>query len=122
MSYHLDFAIKHNYDSRQIGITIKTVLRRNNLFVVCDAKVDTGSEFCLFDREFGERSDIEIESGHRQNLSTLTGSFVAYGHEIELETLRSCLKRGEKQLREQEFDIFHCYFFIDLPENEKLTM
>ena len=36
--------------------------------------------------------------------------------------LRSCLKRGEKQLREQEFDIFHCYFFIDLPENEKLTM
>ncbi len=87
MSHQLNFTVKHIYDSREIGIMIKTTLRWANAFAICDAKIDTGAEFCLFGREFGEQLDIDIESGYRKILSTLTGSFVAYGHEIELETL-----------------------------------
>jgi len=87
MNHQLEFATKHIYDSRQVGITIKATLRRNALFAVCDAKIDTGAELCLFAREFGEELDIEIEAGYRQNLSTLSGDLVAYGHAIEFETL-----------------------------------
>lgn len=87
MSYQLEFAVKHIYDSRKIGITVKAILRRGNAYAVCDAKIDTGSDFCLFGREFAEELDIEVETGYRQNLSTLAGGLAAYGHDIELETL-----------------------------------
>lgn len=87
MSYEIEYAVKHIYDSRRVGITVKTILRRNNLSVVFNAKVDTGAEFCLFARELGEQLDIEIESGHRKNLSTLAGDLAAFGHYVELETL-----------------------------------
>ena len=86
MSHQLNLAIKHIYDSTKVGITIKTTLRRNDLFVSVNAKVDTGSEFCLFGREFGEALDIEIETGYPKNLSTLAGNLAAYGHYVELET------------------------------------
>lgn len=87
MSHHLEFAVKHIYDSLEVGITIKATLRRNNLITTCDAKIDTGATFCLFASEFGEALDIDVESGHLQSLSTLSGGLTAYGHEIELETL-----------------------------------
>ncbi len=87
MSHQLTFAVKHNYDSLEIGITIKAILHRGGVFTICDAKVDTGSEFCLFGCEVGEELDIDIESGYRKNLSTLSGNLSAFGHSVELETL-----------------------------------
>ena len=87
MSYEIEYAVKQIYDSRKVGITVKTTLRRNNLSVVLNAKVDTGAEFCLFARELGEELDIDIESGYRKSLSTLSGNLSAFGHTVELETL-----------------------------------
>jgi hypothetical protein len=86
MSHQLNFAIKHIYDSTKVGITIKTTLRINELFVSLNTKIDTGSEYCLFKREFGEALGIEVETGYQQNLSTLAGGLAAYGHYVELET------------------------------------
>jgi hypothetical protein len=60
---------------------------RGNSETVCEAKVDTGSEICLFEREVGEFLGINIADGFPKRLSTLTGGLPAYGHEIELETL-----------------------------------
>jgi len=87
MSHQIDFTVKHIYDSREIGITLETTLRRGDAFVICDAKVDTGSEYCLFGREYAEQLGIEVETGFQQNLSTLTSGLSAYGHSVELETL-----------------------------------
>ena len=87
MDYQIGYSVKQIYDSRKVGITIKTILRRNDLSVVFNAKVDTGAEFCLFAGEVGEQLDIEIERGHQKNLSTLAGDLMAFGHHVELETL-----------------------------------
>lgn len=87
MSFNLSFRETNIYDSRKVGITLAATLRRNNLFVTLSAKVDTGAEVCLFERRFGEALEIQIESGYPKRLATLTGSFLAYGHEIVLETL-----------------------------------
>lgn len=57
------------------------------MFVSLNAKLDTGSEYCLFKREYGEALGIEVGTGYQQNLSTLAGGLTAYGHFVELETL-----------------------------------
>lgn len=87
MAYQIEYSVKRIYDSRKVGVTVKTTLRRNELSVVLTAKVDTGAEFCLFARELGEELDIDIENGYRKNLSTLAGNLSAFGHGVELETL-----------------------------------
>lgn len=87
MSYQLEFAAKQIYDSRKAGITIKTTLRRNDLSVVFNAKVDTGAEFCLFARELGEEIELDVESGYRKSLSTFAGDLSAFRHYVEIETL-----------------------------------
>ena len=86
MSYQLNFAGKYTYDSTKVGIPVKATLRRNDLFVSVNAKIDTGSEFCLFGREYAEALEIEIETGYQKNLSTLAGNLSAFGHYVELET------------------------------------
>lgn len=87
MAYQLSFDVRHQYDPLAPGITLDVVLGRGELIAGCKAKVDTGSQYCLFDRELGERLDIEIESGIPKELYTLTGSMTAFGHEVTLQTL-----------------------------------
>jgi hypothetical protein len=85
--FQLDFQKKEKYDSLIAGIALKTVLRYGSAETICSAKVDTGSEICLFEREIGEFLEVDIESGHKRHLATLTGSLYAFGHQIEMETL-----------------------------------
>lgn len=69
------------------GITIKAILRLGEIEFVSRAKVDTGSEICIFKREIGEHLEIDIESGFEKNLITLSGGLSAYDHYVQLETL-----------------------------------
>lgn len=87
MAYQLSFDVRHQYDSLAKGITLDVVLERGEMETGCRAKIDTGSQYCLFDRELGENLDIEIESGIPKTLHTLTGSLTAFGHEVVLQTL-----------------------------------
>jgi len=87
MSFNLNFQKKHTYNSLEIGITIDALLRHGSSEVTCLAKVDSGSEFCLFERGVAEAIGNDVESGHNRLFSTLTGNFTAFGHELELETL-----------------------------------
>ena len=87
MAFQLHFTCQEKYDSRDLGINIKATLRYGELFLVCDAKVDTGAAVCLFERSVGEALEVPIEKGIPQRLSTLAGTLTAYGHEIILETL-----------------------------------
>lgn len=87
MSFQLDFQNRSLYKSLATGITIDTVLRYGISETICLAKVDTGSDVCLFERGVAEFLEIDVESGYAKKFSTLTGDLIAYGHEIELETL-----------------------------------
>lgn len=87
MSFPVEYQTKSRYQSLDTGVTIEAVLRYGDLETICVAKVDTGSQVCLFGRSFADALEIEIEHGYREVFSTLTGSVVAYAHEVELETL-----------------------------------
>jgi len=84
MTYNLEFEKFVQYDAGQLGISLNVELRLNNDSTVFEAKMDTGSSFCIFERIHGERIGIEIESGLRNRVGTATGSFLVFGHQITL--------------------------------------
>ena len=87
MSFQLSFTRRETYSSLASGISLETTLRLGELFINCDAKVDTSAEVCLFQRAIGEALEIPIEKGVNKRLETLTGVLTAYGHEVMLEIL-----------------------------------
>ena len=84
MSYQLPFTELVNYDPGQPSITIPITLSVGQARVVCDAKIDTGSSNCIFARNLGEELGLDIEAGLRLLVGTVTGTFVAYLHEVNL--------------------------------------
>lgn len=87
MPFQLSFSRREKYGSLATGINLETTLRFGNLFINCEARVDTGAEVCLFQRAIGEALEIPIENGVKKRLETLTGVLTAYGHEVVLELL-----------------------------------
>lgn len=87
MPFELSFSRREKYSSLATGINLETTLRFGDLFINCEAKVDTGAEVCLFQRAIGEALEIPIENGVKKRLETLTGVLTAYGHEVVLELL-----------------------------------
>jgi hypothetical protein len=86
MSYVLNFSVKRSYRVTADGISIPFSLGRNDLVVFGEAKVDTGSEYCLFQRELAEELGIEVEEGSVVWLGTLAGAFTAHLHTVTLKT------------------------------------
>ena len=84
MSYQLSFTELVNYDAGQPSITVPLTLSVGQARVVCDAKVDTGSSNCIFARNVGEELGLDIETGLHLLVGTVTGTFVAYLHEVNL--------------------------------------
>ncbi len=87
MSHQITYRIEHRYQSLKGGISIPTILTVGSRSADCIAKVDTGAEYCLFQRGLAERLGLKLEDGHRTTLESLTGVFTAYGHEVTLQTL-----------------------------------
>jgi len=87
MSETIEFEVAEGYNIYEVGITVDTNLRLADLNVDVDARIDTGSTFCVFNRYFGERLGIEIETGLEVRISTATGTFRAFGHEVDLTVL-----------------------------------
>src|ERR1700749_4226401 len=82
MPYSLSFRERLDYDAGQLGITVPVVLSLGYESVKVLAKVDTGAENCIFQREYGEELGIAIETGVPKQFRTATGSFLTYGHEV----------------------------------------
>ena len=82
--YQIDFEKLHLYDSGKVGISVEISLKFGDLTSELTAKVDTGATACIFNRSFGEKLGIEIETGEPQKFSTTTGSFLTYGHFVTL--------------------------------------
>ena len=85
MTHQMTFASVHNYGTD--AIIIPVILRLGNTAARTDAYLDTGATFCVFKRLLAEPLGLEVESGEPIRLSTVTGSFDAYGHVLTLETL-----------------------------------
>jgi len=78
MTHSLTFETLHHYDAGQPGITVPIVLS------LLWAKLDSGSTYCIFEREVGEALGLDIESGRPEWIGTVTGRFKACGHDVTL--------------------------------------
>ena len=86
-SYEIDFSILYEYDTLKTGITLPVKLGYNSLTIDFEAKLDTGSSHCIFERRYGENLGLEIENGELERFGTATASFFAYGHELTISVL-----------------------------------
>lgn len=75
--------IKYSEYKKGIGLNVILVLDEQNP-VSAIAKLDTGSEFCLFQRRYDELLDLKIEKGIENPMRTINSSFNTYGHEVKL--------------------------------------
>jgi hypothetical protein len=75
VTYRLSFTELVNYDAGQPSITVGIILTVSPARVHCNAKVDTGSSHCIFSRHLGEELRIDIETGLRLTVGTVTGKF-----------------------------------------------
>ena len=82
----LTFEITYLYEDSVDGITIPVTLISGGGIYRAAAKVDSGSEVCLFSREAGEQLGLDVESGIPKMLGSLTGSLDSFGHEVTIQT------------------------------------
>lgn len=78
------FDITHEYNTLESGIVVPVTLIFGSESVDFEAKVDTGSEFCIFQRKQGERLGLDIESGTPLQMITAIGGFKTFGHTLTL--------------------------------------
>ncbi|MBS1808381.1 MAG: hypothetical protein JST84_09335 [Acidobacteria bacterium] len=65
-------------------ITAEVILVHGAVSVKVDAKLDTGSKFCIFQPGWAAWLGLDLYSGVLQHIRTAAGSFPAYGHEVIL--------------------------------------
>jgi hypothetical protein len=79
MTETLEFAKTYNYNTLKTGINVPVILQHGEEIIEVQAKLDTGSSFCIFEREHGELLNLVIENGEPTTIGTATGSFRALG-------------------------------------------
>ena len=84
MSYQLTFDLLQMYEIGKAGINVPVRLSHGLQVVEVDAKLDTGSTFCLFERLIGDDLGFEIEKGMSESIGTPMGAFTAFGHFVTL--------------------------------------
>jgi len=70
--------------------------------IILTARLDTGASNCIFQRSLAEAIGLEVEKGRKEIFNTVTGNFVAYGHEVQL-----------KMLNCPELELFTTVYFAD---------
>ncbi len=83
----IEFSTIQHYDTLKTGITLPVTLGYNSRTIDFEAKLDTGSSHCIFERRYGENLGLEIESGTLEKFGTATVGFYAYGHELTVSVL-----------------------------------
>jgi len=82
----LNFRVEYQYKDER-GILLPVALRYADRETDFFARVDTGASFCIFQRLHAETVGIVVESGVPTRISTVTGGFVAYAHQVALGVL-----------------------------------
>ncbi|MGI8670579.1 MAG: hypothetical protein ACR2J3_12170 [Aridibacter sp.] len=84
---NLTFIELLEYDTLESGITVPVKLNSGDVEVILDAKLDTGSTHCIFERGHGERLELDVEAGTEFYFGTATGRFLTFGHELTISIL-----------------------------------
>ena len=87
MAEILEFDSVYEYSLFKTGISVDATLQNGDYSVDIDARIDTGSTYCVFEKHYGDRLNLEIEKGIPIEIGTATGSFRAFGHELKLSVL-----------------------------------
>jgi len=83
-SWLLEFSERVSY-VRYDEITVEIFLSNSlSAPIAVDAKLDTGSKFCIFQPRYAFLLGFNLESGARERIRTTAGSFTAYGHDVTL--------------------------------------
>lgn len=86
MAHQLNFKLRYRYQTTKDGISIPTVLTVGDRSIECDAKLDPGAQYCVFQRRLADALGLDLESGHFMRMGALVGEFTSYGHEVTLQT------------------------------------
>jgi hypothetical protein len=83
--YNLTFNERFIYDQADNGIYFDIeLLADSNNPVSVRAKLDTGADYCVFQRIYADWLDLDIESGNEMLFSTANSGFTAFGHEVNI--------------------------------------
>ena len=72
MTEEISFTVSHHYNTLESGIVVPVSISDGKTTVKFEAKVDTGSSFCVFQRIQGERLGLDIETGDPMRMMTAT--------------------------------------------------
>jgi hypothetical protein len=82
--WRLEFSDRLDYSrDNNLSFALTLSLGPDNQ-VLIRPQLDTGSTFCVFQRQYAELLSLKTEQGAEQRIRTATGSFAAFGHEITL--------------------------------------
>jgi len=82
--FPLRFKTRYRFDDRQTGIAVPVSLRVSDVSLDLTAKIDTGADYCMFERGYAEALAIDVEKGELREFSSMGGSFQAFGHELTI--------------------------------------
>ncbi|HKS40310.1 MAG TPA: hypothetical protein VJX74_06815 [Blastocatellia bacterium] len=82
--FSLDYSHRHSY-ANNIAIEVPIILISDyNAKVAFSAKLDTGSTYCIFESKYADWLGLHLASGILTRITTATGYFYCYGHELTL--------------------------------------
>jgi len=81
-----EHAIEYLDSPRNVGITIEITLIRGNRRRRIQAKIDTGAEYCIFQRDYADALDLDVTSGELITFDSAGGPFTAWGHYVTIES------------------------------------
>ena len=97
MSHVLTFSQLIEYDAGLPGITVPAALKLVGKEVAFEAKIDTGSTHCIFERHLGEKLGLDIEAGLPKQIIAATSTFLTYEHAVTMSIL------------DFDFDVLACF-------------
>ena len=83
-AWQLSFSERFDYSA--YGDILFPLILSSDLFnrVLVRAKLDTGSDVCVFQKHYADLLGLQAERGITQRIRTATGSFTANGHEVTI--------------------------------------
>jgi hypothetical protein len=78
LAKELRLPLTDRYDAHE-DISVAAILVCGERAVSLLAKLDSGADYCFFERKYGEGLDLVIEQGQRIRVKTVNSGFDAYG-------------------------------------------
>lgn len=87
MPYQLSFRFQYDYGRFGDGVSMPVALSTGTASLEILASVDTGADYCFFERSLVEDLDLDFDQGIPLLVSTVAGGFRASGFALTLSVL-----------------------------------